>query len=135
MKEKSRDFTTEIFISRVRQAVGTQKMKLGKLERDAGVSVGYISRVEKGRYKPGIDVVVNMAKVLGVSVDFLSGADIDRKGIGETNEMRLQTSGGETMADILTEYCKRWNTSVSEDFIRQDIIRWMHDKPKKVEEK
>lgn len=51
--------------------------KLGELEKDAGVSTGYLSRVRKeGSNNPSLEVVVALASLLGVSVDKLIYGDL-----------------------------------------------------------
>lgn len=51
--------------------------KVGELETEAGVSPGYISRTSKDeKAKPGIDFVVKVADVLGVSIDTLLNVDL-----------------------------------------------------------
>lgn len=48
-------------------------MKVGELEKKAGVSAGYFSRISKDSVNtvPGIDVVSRVASTLGVSIDTL----------------------------------------------------------------
>lgn len=54
-----------------------QKRKIGEVETEAGVSAGYISRTSReGGSKPGIDFLMGVAKVLGVSLDTLLTVDL-----------------------------------------------------------
>ena len=51
--------------------------KIGELETEAGVSLGYISRMSKeGNAKPGIDFIMKTAEALNVSVDTLLRVDL-----------------------------------------------------------
>ena len=51
--------------------------KIGELETEAGVSVGYISRTSKDENaKPGIDFILKVAEALNISVDMLLKVDL-----------------------------------------------------------
>ncbi|MBR4766114.1 MAG: helix-turn-helix transcriptional regulator, partial [Clostridia bacterium] len=59
--------------------------KIGELESECGVSIGYISRMSKDeKAKPGIDFILNAAEVLNVSVDTLLFADLGAMSPTET---------------------------------------------------
>lgn len=62
----------KILFDNISYLLKKRDMKIGELETQVGVSLGYISRTSKeGNTKPGIDFIVNTAKVLGVSIDTL----------------------------------------------------------------
>ena len=52
-------------------------MKIGELEKEAGVSPGYISRSKDGTSKPGIEFIMKVAEVLDVSVDTLLNVNLN----------------------------------------------------------
>jgi len=41
------------------------------LSEKAGISVSFLGQVERGERKPSLETVINIAKSLGVTVDFL----------------------------------------------------------------
>lgn len=67
------------FFNNVRIVAKQKDMKIGELESAAGVSLGYISRTNKDSgTKPGIDFVVNISRILGVSLDSLVSRDLSK---------------------------------------------------------
>lgn len=54
-------------------------VKIGMIEKEAGVRLGYMSRLEKpeNSSEPTLEFVATAAKMLGVSIDFLISANID----------------------------------------------------------
>ena len=70
-------FNSKIFFDNIDYLIKSQNRKIGEVENEAGVSAGYISRTSKeGGSKPGIDFILNVAKVLHVSVDILLTVNI-----------------------------------------------------------
>jgi len=70
-------FNSKILFDNIDFLIKSQNRKIGEVENEAGVSAGYISRTSKeGGSKPGIDFILNVAKVLNVSVDTLLKIDI-----------------------------------------------------------
>ncbi len=67
-----------------------KKIKIGDLEKEAGVSGGYISKLNKEDNKaiPSIEILLSIAKVLGVSLDFL--VSVNYAELGE-NEIYFST--------------------------------------------
>lgn len=62
------------FSARLLEARKEAGLDLSELARRAGISKGHLSNMEKTPdYNPGADVLVKLAKVLGVSVDWLVG--------------------------------------------------------------
>ena len=64
-------FDKRLFISNIYQLAKERSVKIGDLEKKAGVSVGYLSRINKedSNTVPTIDFVASVAAALGVSVD------------------------------------------------------------------
>lgn len=58
-------------IDLIRELADIKGMRLGDLERTAGVAPGYLSKAKKGGYLPPVEVFASMAEQLGVTVDFL----------------------------------------------------------------
>lgn len=54
-------------------------VKIGMIEKETGVRLGYMSRLEKpdNSSEPTLEFVATAAKMLGVSIDFLISANID----------------------------------------------------------
>ena len=52
------------------------EIKIGMIEKNAGLRLGYMSRLEKqdNRSEPSVEFIVTAARLLGVSVDFLINA-------------------------------------------------------------
>lgn len=93
-----------VIAERVKNARMAQGLSMSELARRVGVSVGVISRIESIglRANPSINTVYTLARVLGVSVDWLLGdgpdlqAEIDRK-------VHSITAGFREQLDIITE--------------------------------
>lgn len=62
-----------------------RKIKIGDLERKAGVSSGYLSKLnkEENTATPGVELLLHIANVLGVSMDFLVSANYTELGENE----------------------------------------------------
>lgn len=74
-----KEFLKERFFSNLSHLIKIHEKKIGELETDAGVSPGYISRMNKeANGKPGIDFIVKVADQLNVSIDTLLGVDLTK---------------------------------------------------------
>ena len=70
-------FNPKILFDNIDFLIKSENRKIGEVESEAGVSAGYISRTSKdGGSRPGIDFIMNIAKVLHVSIDTLLKVDI-----------------------------------------------------------
>ena len=70
-------FNSQILFDNIEFLIKSESRKIGEVESAAGVSAGYISRTSKdGGSKPGIDFIMNIAKVLHVSIDTLLKVEI-----------------------------------------------------------
>lgn len=61
-------------------AIAKEKgVKIGELEKEAGVSTGYLSKLNKGENtsSPSIELLVAVARVLGVTIDMLIYSEYD----------------------------------------------------------
>ena len=64
-------FDKKICLDNIRTLAKEKGIKLGELEEQAGVSAGYISRIEKSESSPAFDFIIKVADILSVSIDFL----------------------------------------------------------------
>lgn len=70
-------FNPKILFDNIDFLIKNQNRKIGEVENEAGVSAGYISRTSKdGGSRPGIDFIMNVARVLHVSIDTLLKVNI-----------------------------------------------------------
>lgn len=93
-----------VIAERVKNARTAQGFSMSELARRVGVSVGVISRIESIglRANPSINTVYTLARILGVSVDWLLGDGPDMQA-----ELKKQlhgiTAGLQDQLDIITE--------------------------------
>lgn len=70
-------YNSKILFDNIDFLIKSENRKIGEVESEAGVSAGYISRTSKdGGSKPGIEFIMNIAKVLNVSIDTLLKIDL-----------------------------------------------------------
>lgn len=68
----NREFDKKVMLENISYLIREKERKIGELETEAGVSAGYISRIQKdASAKPGIDFVVRIAAALNMTVDTL----------------------------------------------------------------
>ena len=61
---------------KIKQAREKKKLTLEQLAKEVGSSRGYIWQIEKDpQKKPSFDIIVNIAKALGLSLDYLANQD------------------------------------------------------------
>lgn len=71
------DFDKEIFLSNITELLKAKEMRIGELETEVGVSLGYISRINKeSNAKPSLDFVMKVAKFFSVSLTTLLETDL-----------------------------------------------------------
>ena len=80
----------EIFIKRLLELLESVNMTQTELAKRIGTTNVTISRYISGERKPRIEIVVEIAKVFGVSVDYLLGHSANLKGI-TTSQSQLAT--------------------------------------------
>ena len=72
-----KEFSKDIFMRNIYHLLKAKNVKVGELEKAVGVSVGYLSKLNKdANLKPGIDLVIKIAAKLSVSIDALIGVDM-----------------------------------------------------------
>ena len=77
LEEMVMPFNYERFISNINNIITMKGFKVGDIEKKAGVSVGYISKLSSRNTEggPSTAVTFNIAKALGVSVEPNFGPD------------------------------------------------------------
>ena len=74
----NKEFNKKLLLENISYLVKEKNLKIGEVETQAGVSPGYISRNRDGNTKPGIDFIVRIADILGVSIDTLLMIDLSK---------------------------------------------------------
>ena len=92
--------TTEIFISRLDQARKEKGLTQRELANRVGVTEVSMSRYVNGARVPKGPIVVNIAKALGVSVDYLVGTSSVKK--RQTNADRIRNMSDEELVELIT---------------------------------
>lgn len=92
--------TTEIFISRLDQARKEKGLTQRELANRVGVTEVSMSRYVNGARVPKGPIVVNIAKALGVSVDYLVGTSSVKK--RQTNADRIRNMSDEELTELIT---------------------------------
>ena len=73
------EFDKKIMLENISLLLEKSGKKVGELESEVGVSIGYISRLSKDdKSKPGIEFVVGAAASLGVSIDMLVNVNLSK---------------------------------------------------------
>ena len=74
----SRNFDKRICIENIRELLKTSDIRIGQIEKAAGCTTGYLSRLEKEGSKsdPSVEFLLTAAKMLGVSLDLLVNGHI-----------------------------------------------------------
>ena len=76
--EQNKPFDKYALFRNIRELLKTRDVKLGQIEKDAGLAPGYMSRLDKPKNssEPTLGFVIAAAKDLGVSVDYLINCEI-----------------------------------------------------------
>ena len=98
----------KLFFRNVDYLIKQQKRKVGEIEREAGVSTGYIARTSKaGTGKVGIGFIMAVASILGVKLDILLKVDLSGLDATETYLLSFLTKLiNDTDNDLLTWKCE-----------------------------
>lgn len=73
----SEEFNKDLMFKNISLMLSEFGKKIGELEMEAGVSIGYISRsIKDTKSKPGIDFILKVAEALNTSVDTLLKVDL-----------------------------------------------------------
>lgn len=89
--------TAEIFITRLGQVIKEKGLTQRELASKVGVTEVSMSRYIKGERVPSGPIVVNIAKELGISVDYLVGTSSVKK--RQTNADRIRNMSDDELAE------------------------------------
>ena len=126
--------TTEIFISRIEQARKEKGLTQRELANRVGVTEVSMSRYVNGARVPKGPIVVNIAKALGVSVDYLVGTSSVKK--RQTNADRIRNMSDEELAELITgslnfdcaDYCDSFTQGCAFNCNKKDreiALKWL----------
>ena len=126
--------TTEIFISRLDQARKEKGLTQRELANRVGVTEVSMSRYVNGARVPKGPIVVNIAKALGVSVDYLVGTSSVKK--RQTNSDRIRNMSDEELAELITgslnfdcaDYCDSFTQGCAFNCGKKDreiALKWL----------
>lgn len=79
IRAKNRNFNKTICFSNIRELLkANPEVKIGMIEKEAGIRLGYMSRLEKGdnAAEPSMEFIVSAAKLLNVTIDTLISTDL-----------------------------------------------------------
>ena len=81
IRNENRNFNKTLCFSNIRELLKENPdVKIGQIEKEAGIRLGYMSRLEKGdnAAEPSVEFIVTAAKLLNVTVDTLISIDLSR---------------------------------------------------------
>lgn len=79
IRNQYKNFNKSVCFSNIRELLkDNPDVKIGQIEKDAGIRLGYMSRLEKddNTAEPSVEFIVTAAKLLNVSVDTLISMDL-----------------------------------------------------------
>ncbi len=79
LRDTYKNFDKAQCFANIRALMKNTDVKIGQIEREAGVRLGYMARLEKpdNTSEPSMEFIVTAAKMLNVSLDFLISAKIE----------------------------------------------------------
>ncbi len=79
LRDSYKNFDKAQCFANIRALMKNTDVKIGQIEREAGVRLGYMARLEKpdNTAEPSVEFIVTAAKMLNVSLDFLISAKIE----------------------------------------------------------
>lgn len=124
IRDSYKNFNKSACFANIRALLKTSDVKIGQIEREAGVRLGYMSRLEKpeNTAEPSMEFILSAAKCLGVSIDFLIRAQLDEVTPTETYVLNfIKNIFDDTKADRMywnREAAKKLN-ALHNDFEQQ----------------
>lgn len=120
MLENYKNFDKSICFSNIRELLRQNPdVKIGQIEKEAGIRLGYMSRLEKegNKSEPSVEFIVTAAKLLKVSLDTL--VSVNLTGLTPT-EQYLVNFFDKLKADTLADKLD-WNIETADYLNRQDV--------------
>lgn len=79
LRDTYKNFDKAQCFANIRALMKNTDVKIGQIEREAGVRLGYMARLEKpdNTSEPSMEFIVTAAKMLNVSIDYLINAKIE----------------------------------------------------------
>ena len=78
IKNKDKNFNKKLCFSNIRELLKNSDVKIGQIEREAGIKVGYVARLEKddNSAEPSMEFIMTASKMLKISIDTLVSIDL-----------------------------------------------------------
>ena len=78
IKNEGKNFNKKLCFSNIRELLKNSDVKIGQIEREAGLKVGYVARLEKddNTAEPSMEFIMTASKMLKISIDTLVSIDL-----------------------------------------------------------
>lgn len=128
LRSKYKNFNKSLCFSNIRELLKeNSNVKIGQIEREAGIRLGYMSRLEKegNTAEPSMEFIATAAKLLNVSIDTLISVDLANLNSTEEyivnflSKLQLDTAMGKL----------DWNVETPFDIERQVDINGINTHP------
>lgn len=128
LRSKYKNFNKSLCFSNIRELLKeNSNVKIGQIEREAGIRLGYMSRLEKdgNTAEPSMEFIATAAKLLNVSIDTLISVDLANLNSTEEyivnflSKLQLDTTMGKL----------DWNVETPFDIERQVDINGINTHP------
>ncbi|MCD7763674.1 MAG: helix-turn-helix domain-containing protein [Lachnospiraceae bacterium] len=113
------EFNRQKLMDNIFTLIQQKGLKIGEVETEAGISTGYLSRLNKKETDtaPGADIVWRIAKALGVSTDMLIEGNFSKV----TDNYQLVETFLEKLKDMTEANLIEWDNITKGDF-EEDLI-------------
>lgn len=118
IRAANRNFNKALCFSNIRELLkDNSDVKIGQIEKEAGIRLGYMSRLEKGdnTAEPSVEFIVTAAKLLNVSIDTLISMDLANL----TTTEKYLVSFIEKLKSDTTQEKIYWNVETKYELDRQ----------------
>lgn len=118
IRAANRNFNKNLCFSNIRELLkDNPDVKIGQIEKEAGIRLGYMSRLEKGdnAAEPSVEFIVTAAKLLNVSIDTLISMDLANL----TTTEKYLVSFIEKLKSDTTQEKIYWNVETKYELDRQ----------------
>lgn len=100
------------FANNIREIAKSKKMKIGEIEKNVGVAVGYLSRLDTSKTEMRIDIALKFCKAVGMSFEEVMNYE-PKYEVEWINETLYITQGkkilGKVSKEQILEACKKVN--------------------------